>query len=61
MQSLRSIPPHENIIPLYDYFLLPTTRALYFVFESMEGNLYQLIKSRKGRPLAGGLIFSIFR
>ena len=27
----------------------------------MEGNLYQLIKSRKGRPLAGGLVSSIFR
>ena len=27
----------------------------------MEGNLYQLIKSRKGRPIAGGLVSSIFR
>jgi meiosis induction protein kinase IME2/SME1 len=27
----------------------------------MEGNLYQLIKSRKGRPLAGGLVSSIFK
>ena len=27
----------------------------------MEGNLYQLIKSRRGRPLAGGLVSSIFR
>ena len=27
----------------------------------MEGNLYQLIKSRKGRPLAGGLVSAIFR
>lgn len=26
----------------------------------MEGNLYQLIKSRKGKPLAGGLVSSIF-
>lgn len=26
----------------------------------MEGNLYQLTKSRKGRPLAGGLVGSIF-
>lgn len=26
----------------------------------MEGNLYQLTKSRKGRPLAGGLIASVF-
>ena len=27
----------------------------------MEGNLYQLIKVRKGRPLVGGLVSSIFR
>lgn len=26
----------------------------------MEGNLYHLIKARKGRPLAGGLVASIF-
>jgi len=60
-QSLRAIPFHENIIPLYDFFLLPTTKELYFVFESMEGNLYHLIKARKGRPFAGGLVSSIFR
>lgn len=30
------------------------------MFECMEGNLYQLTKSRKGRPLAGGLVASIF-
>lgn len=30
------------------------------MFESMEGNLYHLIKARKGRALAGGLIASIF-
>jgi len=59
-QSLRQIPMHPNIIPLYDAFLLPTTRELYFVFECMEGNLYQLTKSRKGRPLASGLVASIF-
>lgn len=29
------------------------------MFECMEGNLYQLTKSRKGRPLASGLIASI--
>ncbi|GAA6052342.1 hypothetical protein JCM3770_007261 [Rhodotorula araucariae] len=60
LKSLRQIPMHPNIIPLYDAFLLPTTRELYFVFECMEGNLYQLTKSRKGRPLASGLIASIF-
>ncbi|KAL7285325.1 hypothetical protein ACG7TL_000420 [Trametes sanguinea] len=61
LESLRAIPNHPNIIPLYDFFLLPETKELYFVFESMEGNLYQLIKTRKGKPLAGGLVSSIFR
>lgn len=60
-QSLRAIPFHPNIIPLYDFFLLPASKELYFVFESMEGNLYHLIKARKGRALAGGLVSSIFR
>ncbi|KIJ45582.1 hypothetical protein M422DRAFT_166679 [Sphaerobolus stellatus SS14] len=60
LESLRAISSHPNIIPLYDSFLLPSTKELYFVFESMEGNLYQLIKSRKGRPLAGGLVLSIY-
>ncbi|KAG8968086.1 hypothetical protein FRC03_008785 [Tulasnella sp. 419] len=61
LESLRKIPSHPNIIPLYDAFVLPETKQLYFVFECMEGNLYQLIKSRRGRPLAGGLVASIYR
>lgn len=59
-QSLRSIPSHPAVIPLYDAFISPRSRELYFVFECMEGNLYQLTKSRKGRPLAAGLIASCF-
>ncbi|KAF8600396.1 kinase-like protein [Ceratobasidium sp. AG-I] len=59
--SLRAISHHPNIIPLYDCFILPTTLEVYLVFESMEGNLYQFIKSRKRKkPLAGGLVTSIF-
>ncbi|EIM83509.1 Pkinase-domain-containing protein [Stereum hirsutum FP-91666 SS1] len=61
LEALRAIPIHPNIIPLYDAFLLPQTKELYFVFEPMEGHLFQLIKARKGRPLAGGLVASIFR
>ncbi|CAE6378867.1 unnamed protein product [Rhizoctonia solani] len=62
IESLRSIPMHPNIIPLYDCFVLPSSQELYLVFESMEGNLYQLIKSRKGKKaLAGGLVTSIFQ
>ena len=60
-QSLRAIPSHPNIIPLYDFFFRPDSKELHFVFESMEGNLYHLIKVRKGRALAGGLVSSIFR
>jgi serine/threonine protein kinase len=45
---------------LYDFFLQPESKELYFVFEPMEGNLYHLVKARKGRPFAGGLISSIF-
>ncbi|KAK6905886.1 hypothetical protein I203_106721 [Kwoniella mangroviensis CBS 8507] len=58
--SLSKIPPHPAIIPLYDAFISPKSRELYFVFECMEGNLYQLTKSRRGRPLAAGLIASCF-
>ncbi|KAI0031162.1 kinase-like domain-containing protein [Vararia minispora EC-137] len=61
IEALRAIPMHQNIIPLYDAFLLPDSKELYFVFEPMEGHLFQLIKARKGRPLAGGLVASIFR
>jgi meiosis induction protein kinase IME2/SME1 len=60
LQSLRAIPFHPNIIPLYDFFLQPDSKELYFVFEPMEGNLYHLVKARKGRPFAGGLTSSIF-
>ncbi|KAI9512554.1 Pkinase-domain-containing protein [Russula earlei] len=62
LDALLGIPAHPNIIPLYDCFLLPETKQLYFVFEPMEGHLFQLIKTRHGRrPFAGGLVVSIFR
>ncbi|KAG8961112.1 hypothetical protein FRC03_005758 [Tulasnella sp. 419] len=61
LESLRKIPSHPNVIPLYDAFILPDTKLLCLVFESMEGNLYQLMKSRRGRPFAGGLVASIYR
>jgi hypothetical protein len=37
-QALLAIPPHPNIIPLYDSFLLPESKELYFVFEPMKGH-----------------------
>ena len=59
LHAFITIPPHENIILLYDVFRKPLTHELFLVFECMEGNLYQLIKSRKGRAMASGLIASI--
>lgn len=59
LRALLSIPTHDNIISMYDVFRKPSTHELYLVFECMEGNLYQLIKSRKGRAMAPGLIASI--
>ncbi|CAI2183887.1 3752_t:CDS:2 [Funneliformis geosporum] len=50
-KALRVLPSKPNIISLLEAFLIPQTRELYFVFEYMEGNLYQLIKDRKGKVL----------
>lgn len=58
-QALVSLPGHDHIIPLYDIFLPQATKELHIVFECMEGNLYQLIQSRRGCPLANGLLCSI--
>lgn len=56
---LRSAPCHQNVVALWDSFFDPSARELFMVFECSEGNLYHLIKSRKGRPLAKGLVGSI--
>lgn len=57
LRALRSIPSHPHVIALYDVFR--EQHLLHIVFECMEGNLYQLIKSRKGLPIAPGLVASI--
>ncbi|KDR75621.1 hypothetical protein GALMADRAFT_226248 [Galerina marginata CBS 339.88] len=59
LEVLRTLPPHPNLITLYDYFFTPEDRRLYLAIGAMEGNLYQLIKARKARMFAGGLVSSI--
>jgi len=61
IKALRTLPVHPNIILLYDTFIHSPSQTLYLVFEPMEGNLYHLFKTRKGRPFAGVLVASIFR
>jgi len=50
VQFLRNLPPHENIVPLMETFLDPRERKLHLVMENLEGNLYQLMKSRESKP-----------
>ncbi|KAI0062666.1 kinase-like protein [Artomyces pyxidatus] len=57
--ALREIPIHPNIVLLYDCFFVPEKKELYFVFEPMEGNMYEFMKSRRGQTLAGVLVTSI--
>ncbi|PKC74103.1 Pkinase-domain-containing protein [Rhizophagus irregularis] len=58
-KALRTLPSHPSIISLLEAFLIPQTRELYFVFEYMEGNLYQLIKDRRGKKLNEKIVQSI--
>lgn len=60
-QALCALTPHPCVIPLYDVFFSSETSELYFVFEAMEGNLYQFMKARKARPLATGILSCIFQ
>jgi len=57
---LRNLPHHPNVVFLYDYFYTFPDRKLHLAFGAMEGNLYQLIKVRRGRHFSGALLSSIF-
>ncbi|KAF4556946.1 Sporulation protein kinase pit1-like protein [Elsinoe fawcettii] len=56
---LKSLPAHQHLIPAYDIFLDPLSRKLHIAMEYMDGNLYQLMKSRDHKPLDGASVKSI--
>ncbi|KAK5164853.1 Serine/threonine protein kinase [Saxophila tyrrhenica] len=56
---LKTLPNHPHLVPAYDIFLDPLSRKLHIAMEYMEGNLYQLMKSRDHRPLDSGSVKSI--
>ncbi|KAG0265516.1 hypothetical protein DFQ27_000595 [Actinomortierella ambigua] len=60
LEQLRSGP---NIVRMYHFFL--EKKELYMVFELMEGNLYQMMKDRRGRFLEEStirtLVFQVLR
>ncbi|KAF9529735.1 kinase-like domain-containing protein, partial [Crepidotus variabilis] len=74
LKILKSLPPHPNVISLYDYFTVtpenPVAQAmwqyeLYIVMEAMEGHLYHFLRTRRPsnaphRPFTAGLVSSIF-
>ncbi|KAF3936498.1 hypothetical protein ABW19_dt0210243 [Dactylella cylindrospora] len=56
---LQKLPPHPHLVPALDIFLDPTTRKLHIAMEYMDGNLYQLMKSRDHKCLDQGSVKSI--
>lgn len=56
---LRTLPIHPHLVPALDIFLDPLSRKLHICMEYMDGNLYQLMKSRDQKPLDGKHVKSI--
>ncbi|TKA25743.1 hypothetical protein B0A50_05840 [Salinomyces thailandicus] len=56
---LKSLPNHPHLVPAFDIFLDPLSRKLHIAMEYMDGNLYQLMKSRDRSPLDGSSVKSI--
>lgn len=56
---LRTLPTHPHLVPALDIFLDPLSRKLHICMEYMDGNLYQLMKSRDHKCLDGKHVKSI--
>ncbi|KAK2758274.1 hypothetical protein FQN54_004119 [Arachnomyces sp. PD_36] len=56
---LRSLPHHPHLVPALDIFLDPFSKKLHICMEYMDGNLYQLMKSRDHKCLDGRSVKSI--
>lgn len=56
---LRTLPPHQHLVPALDIFLDPFSKKLHIAMEYMEGNLYQLMKARDHKCLDNASVKSI--
>ncbi|KAJ5225994.1 Meiosis induction protein kinase IME2/SME1 [Penicillium chermesinum] len=56
---LRTLPVHPHLVPALDIFLDPMSRKLHIAMEYMDGNLYQLMKSRDHKYFEGKHVKSI--
>ncbi|KAI9094954.1 kinase-like domain-containing protein [Phlyctochytrium arcticum] len=52
VKALVKLSNHPNIVKLKE--VLRENDELYFVFEFMDGNMYQLTKHRDGNPFSEG-------
>lgn len=59
MVFLRTLPPHQHLVPALDIFLDPFSKKLHICMEHMDGNLYQLMKARDHKFLDGASVKSI--
>ncbi|BFZ58253.1 Serine/threonine protein kinase [Savitreella phatthalungensis] len=50
LQSLTALPPHPAIVTLNEFFYDAETKLFHMVMEFLDQNLYQLMKSREGKP-----------
>ncbi|KAI0046418.1 kinase-like protein, partial [Auriscalpium vulgare] len=60
LKPLGMLPAHQNVLVIYDAFCRTLLSDTYLVFEPVEGNLAQLIRTRRGIPFSSGLVASIF-
>ncbi|TAQ90328.1 hypothetical protein B7494_g1342 [Chlorociboria aeruginascens] len=56
---LRTLPPHQHLVPALDIFLDPFSKKLHICMEYMDGNLYQLMKARDHKCLDVSSVKSI--
>ncbi|THC88146.1 hypothetical protein EYZ11_012408 [Aspergillus tanneri] len=56
---LRTLPHHPHLVPALDIFLDPFSRKLHICMEYLDGNLYQLMKSRDQKYFDGKHVKSI--
>ncbi|KZF20032.1 kinase-like protein, partial [Xylona heveae TC161] len=56
---LRTLPAHVHLVPALDIFLDPLSKKLHIAMEYMDGNLYQLMKSRDHKCFDGATVKSI--
>ncbi|KAI0465470.1 hypothetical protein LJB42_000707 [Komagataella kurtzmanii] len=59
VRFILSVPSHPNLVQIYDLLIDSTTFQLQIVMESMDQNLYQLMRARKSSLFSPNTLRSI--